>query len=101
VLVRSADAGQALITDNDQDFRALHEAWLRWRRRWAHEVTAATGIDVPLSGHAGILVLPHLPNDDLARIVGSFADATDQIDDRLFAWTQAGGWLEASFVLPS
>lgn len=94
VVVRSADAGQALVTHNDRDVRTLRGAWLRWRGRWRLEIVAATGVEVALSGHAGIIVVPHLPNYDLAQIIQPFAEAADQIDDRLFAWTNADGWLE-------
>ena len=94
VLIQAADARQTLITHNNWDFRALHEAWITWRRRWTREIVQETGVNVSLSAHAGILVVPHLPNHALARIIEPFADAHDSIDDRLFSWNEQRGWHE-------
>jgi hypothetical protein len=87
VLIHAADARQTLITHNNRDFRALHEAWVSWRRRWAIEAVQATGFDVALSGHAGIIIVPQFPNRDLARIIGLVIDSVDELDDRLVSWT--------------
>jgi hypothetical protein len=94
VLLRAAEARQTLVTHNSRDFRALHEAWVTWRRRWAREVEETTGIAVLLTQHAGILMTPHLPSHDLARIHEDFADSAGSRDDRLFAWSPARGWQE-------
>ena len=93
-LVRAAEAGQTLITRNNKDFRALHEAWVTWRRRWEGEARRITGIPLSLSRYAGILIVPHLPTHDLARIVEEFKDAAEAMDDRLFAWNLTRGWHE-------
>ncbi|MGH2615466.1 MAG: DUF5615 family PIN-like protein [Thermomicrobiales bacterium] len=97
VLLRAAADGQTLVTHNIKDFRALHEAWVTWRWRWAAEVEHVTGRPVHLSQHAGILITPHLPNHELARILEEFADAAEPMADRLFSWTQVGGWHEVRF----
>jgi Domain of unknown function (DUF5615) len=97
VLVRAAEEGQTLVTHNSKDFRALHEAWVTWRRHWAREVEQVTGRPVDLSHHAGILITPHLPNHDLARILEEFEDSVGSIDDRLFAWSPARRWHELHF----
>ncbi len=96
VLVHAALSGQTVDTHNKHDFVMLHEAWLGWRR-WETEVVQATGVDVAISDHAGILIVPQYGNHDLGRIIEPFADAHDAIDDRLFAWTAARGWYEVSF----
>jgi hypothetical protein len=92
VLLRAAEARQTLVTHNSRDFRALHEAWVTWRRRWAREAEEVTGVPVHLSQHAGILMTPHLPSHDLARILEDFADTAGSMDDQLFAWSPARGW---------
>ena len=97
VLVQAALDGQTLVTHNRKDFRMLHEAWLTWRNRWTAEVVQATGVPIALSGHAGILIVPQLPNHNLARIVETFADANDSIPDSLFAWSSGKGWHEILF----
>ena len=97
VLVQAVLGGQTVVTHNRKDFRLLHEAWITWRGRWAAEVARAVGTPVGLSSHAGILIVPQLPNHDLARIIEAFADANDSIPDRLFAWSAAQGWYELSF----
>jgi hypothetical protein len=94
VLLRVAEGGQTLVTHNSKDFRALHEAWVAWRQRWAREVAQATGSLVQLSRHAGILIAPHLPIHTLAQIIEEFVDANAIMDDRLFAWNQARHWHE-------
>ena len=64
------------------------------RRRWADEVEQITGIQVHLSQHTGILMIPHLPTHDLARILEAFAEAAGSVDDRLFTWSPARLWHE-------
>jgi hypothetical protein len=97
VLVQAVLHGQVRVTHNKKDFRMLHEAWITWRRRWTAEVVQAIGVQVTLSGHAGILLVPQLPNLNLARIIEPFADANASLPDRLFAWNAAKGWHELSF----
>ena len=97
VLLRAAESDQTLVTHNNDDFRALHEAWVTWRRRWSDEVAQAIGMPVALSQHAGILIVPHLPIRALARILEPFADSSGSIADRLFAWAASQGWHELRF----
>ena len=97
VLLRAAESGQTLVTHNNEDFRALHEAWVTWRRRWADEVAGTLGIPVALSQHAGILIVPHLPIQALARILEDLADAAGSTEDRLFAWDASQHWHELQF----
>jgi hypothetical protein len=94
VLVQAVLSGQTIVTHDKSDFRMLHEAWITWRRRWTEEVVRATGLPIALSGHAGILIVPLLPNHALARIIEPFVDTHDSIPDRLFAWSTAKGWHE-------
>lgn len=97
VLVQAAESAQTVITRNSKHFRSLHEAWVDWRRRWSAEVLHQTGIEIILSGHAGILIVPSLPVSDLAQIIEPFADGNVSIDDALFAWTASRGWHEIRF----
>jgi hypothetical protein len=43
---------------------------------------------------SGILIVPHRPIDDLARILQEFEDTAASMEDRLFAWNSVGGWHE-------
>lgn len=97
VLLLAAKNGQTLVTHNSMDFSNLHGAWVTWRRHWASEAELVIGSPVSLSRHAGILITPHLPIYDLARILGEFEDVAGSMDDRLFAWNAAGGWPEPRF----
>ena len=94
VLLRAAEDGRTLVTHNVKDFRTLHEAWVRWRGRWAAEVVQLTGSPVRLSQHAGILIAPHLPDRDLALILEEFTEADEPMVDRLFSWLPVSGWQE-------
>jgi hypothetical protein len=97
VLLRATEDGRTLVTHNIKDFRALHEAWVTWRRRWAAEVVKMTGSPVHLSQHAGILIAPHLPDRELASILEEFAATDEPMADRLFSWLPARGWHELHF----
>jgi hypothetical protein len=97
VLLFAAENNQALITHNDKDFRALHEAWVTWRRRWSREVEQVFGRPVHLSQHAGILILPHRPIQDLASMLETFEDSAESLEDRLFAWTPRRQWHELRY----
>jgi hypothetical protein len=101
VLLRATEARQTLVTHNRGDFRALHEAWVTWRRRWGGEVERIFSRRLELSQHAGILIVPVLPNYDLARLLEEFADTAGSMNDRLFAWNQARGWHELHFYQPT
>jgi hypothetical protein len=94
VLLRAAEDGQTVITHNNRDFRALHEAWVTWRGRWAAEVRERTGIAVVLSRHAGILIVPPAPAYELAALIEAFAETAGPLADRLFSWTRSRGWHE-------
>jgi hypothetical protein len=96
-LLQSAEAGQALITHNNHDFRALHEAWVSWRGRWEREAKQLTGRTLTFSGHAGILILPHGAVEDLAEIVEAFDALAETTADRLFRWDSVKGWHEIVF----
>jgi hypothetical protein len=50
-----------------------------------------------LSQHAGILIAPHLPDRDLARILEEFVQADEPMVDRLFSWLPVSGWQELRF----
>ena len=97
VLLRAAEDGRTLVTHNIKDFRTLHEAWVTWRDRWAAEIMHLTGSSVHLSQHAGILIAPHLPDRDLARILEEFVQADEPMVDRLFSWLRVSGWQEMRF----
>ena len=94
VLLRAAEARQTLVTHNSKDFRALHEAWVTWRRRWEREVEDVIRTPVFLSQHAGILITPHRSVHDLARIIEEFENTAGSMEDRLFAWNPVSGWHE-------
>lgn len=97
VLLAAAEHRQTLVTHNENDFRTLHEAWVTMRRLWGTEAERATGMPVTLSRHAGILIVPHLPERDLARILEEFEATAGTIDDRLFMWTRLRRWHELRF----
>lgn len=94
VLLRAAEHGQTVITHNNKDFRALHEAWVTWRKRWETEVEQQSGVRIDLSSHAGIVIVPAIPIGDLADIVKAFADSAPPMADRLYSWSRFRGWHE-------
>ncbi len=96
-LLRAAADGQTLITHNNNHFQALHEAWVAWRLRWSIEVEQATGVQVSLSQHAGILILPQIDVRELVPILEAFADDQASITDRLFVWSRGRQWEELRF----
>lgn len=96
-LLGAIEAGQTLITHNADDFEALHEAWMLWRRRWQDEIGRTVGRSVALSGHPGILMPPHLPPETLASIIEEIGASSESIEDRLFSWTPELGWGEVVF----
>lgn len=98
-LLRAAADGQTLITHNNNHFQALHEAWVTWRWRWSIEVEQATGVQVSLSRHAGILILPQIDVRELVPILEEFEHDRNSIADRLFAWSRGRRWQEVR-VLP-
>lgn len=93
-LLRAAENGQTLATYDSKDFRALHEAWVTWRRRWEAEAARSLGVPLELSRHGGVLIVPHRPNRELADILRALIDTIDAIEDRLFAWDRDRGWHE-------
>lgn len=97
VLLAAAQNRQTLVTHNRLDFLALHEAWATWRQVWESEVEQITGRFVSFSQHAGILITPHLPNRDLARILEDLADTAGPLEDRLFVWNRFQLWYEVHF----
>jgi|SRR5579884_4213625 len=94
VLRRAATDGRALVTVNGRDFRMLHEAWIAWRRRWEDEVVRLCAAPLALSRHAGILIVPQRTTHELAAILDDFAASAGSLEDRLFVWHAARGWLE-------
>jgi hypothetical protein len=96
-LLRAAADGQTLITHNNNHFQALHEAWVTWRLRWSIEVEQATGVQVSLSQHSGILILPQSDVRELVPILEAFEDDQDSITDRLFVWSRGRQWEELRF----
>jgi hypothetical protein len=97
VLLRATERNQTVVTHNKKDFELLHEAWVTWRRRWMAEAETAKGLPVPLSRHVGIVIVPHLPNHELVRILSDFASTAEAVDDKLFTWSQEQGWEEVRF----
>jgi hypothetical protein len=97
VLLLAAQNNQTLITHNDKYFRALHEAWVTWRRRWSNELEQAIDRHVFFSQHAGILILPHRPIHDLARMLEEFEASAGSLENRLFAWNPRRQWHELHF----
>lgn len=97
VLLRATERNQTVVTHNEKDFESLHEAWVTWRRRWMAEAETTLDRPVPLSRHAGIVIVPHLPKDELVRILGDFASTAEAVADKLFTWSQEQGWEELRF----
>jgi hypothetical protein len=96
VLVHAAEHGQAVVTHNNRDFRALHEAWVTWRHRWSAEAHVRTGTHVDFSQHSGIVIAPPIPIYDLAHIVEEFMEAEWPMADRLYVWDRTVGWHEVN-----
>ena len=61
-LQTAAQHGQIFLTHNRKDDILLNDAWSRWPQAWG----------VPAPPHAGILVLDHRPEPELAAAVGAF-----------------------------
>lgn len=99
VILRAAAEGQTLLTHNRNHFEALHEAWVTWRWRWSIEAEQATGAQVSLSQHAGILILPQIDIRALVPILEEFGPDRDPITDRLFVWSRRRAWQEVR-ILP-
>lgn len=94
VLLLAAEHGQALVTHNNRDFRMLHDAWMLWRRRWSDDCERSGGQPHFVLRHAGILIVPHLKNHDLASVLDEFGDIAASPADRLFAWSPVRRWHE-------
>lgn len=94
VLTHASQVGQTVVTHNGRDFRMLHEAWINWRLRWSREAERETGRVVPMSGHAGIVIVPQSAVAEVESLVALFAERHDAVPDRIFAWSQLRGWNE-------
>jgi predicted nuclease of predicted toxin-antitoxin system len=66
-----------LVTHNRDDFRLLHDAWLRWGCQ---------------PTHAGILTMSHAPLPVLAAAIIEFFDTHSTIAGNLWEWWDADGW---------
>lgn len=97
VLAAAAAARRTLVTHNINDFEAIHEAWIMWRRRSESQLARDAVVTFSLSGHAGIIVLPHGTPRMLANLLEPFADSHANIDDRPFVWSISRGWYEVTF----
>jgi hypothetical protein len=94
VLLHAAESGQTVVTHNNEDFRALHEAWVTWRKRWGTEVARTVGRQIDLSSHAGVVIVPAIPVRELAAVIEEFVDIAPPMTNRHFSWTRPGGWHE-------
>jgi hypothetical protein len=84
-LLWAVEHGRTVITHNRKDFRLLHEALKLWAIRWGSPGALR---------HHGVLVVPHLPVPQLARLIDEFVRNRDNIDNRLFIWDRQRGWSE-------
>jgi Domain of unknown function (DUF5615) len=75
---------RVLLTHNRKDYVLLDTAWRRWPLVW--------GVAGP--AHAGILVLDHRPERELAMVVDAFLGATPYVPppNTLFWWRHRLGW---------
>lgn len=97
VLLRAVDADQTLVTHNGAHFRTLHEGWLLSRQRWERELTQRVGCLGGLSGHHGILLLPHGDIGVLAPAIAELLASGPSLADRFLSWSKRNGWEEPEF----
>lgn len=82
-LIVGARDRRIIVTENEDDFALLHDAWIRWQRAW----------HVPTSWrHAGIVVVP---SDFVIQTVVAEADTfvsrQETLTDAFVRWT-VNGW---------
>jgi Domain of unknown function (DUF5615) len=75
-LLAAAQQQRILVTHNRKDYVLLHDAWRRWPVAW--------GTLAP--PHAGILVLDHRPERELAAAVETFIAAVHHDPANLLCW---------------
>jgi hypothetical protein len=83
-LLTAAQQGRIFLTHNRKDYVLLNDAWSRWPRAWG----------VPAPAHAGILVLDHRPEPELATAVDAFLTTTPAVPlaSALYWWRYRAGW---------
>ena len=73
---------RAVVTHNRKDFLLLHDAWRRW--------PPAVGAVFPQ--HAGIIVLDHRLDPELAPVLTAFLASAAPLTGALYWWRIGGGW---------
>ena len=86
LLLRAAERGLTVVTQNVADFELLHDAWRRWTQAW--------GV---ARRHAGVLILPQPLSADnsalyIQALVGALTIAAASLENELYRWRPATGW---------
>ncbi len=83
-LLAAAEQGRISLTHNRKDYILLNSAWARWPRSW--RVTAPP--------HAGIPVLEHRPEPELATAIAKVLNAPFAVHfaNALYWWRRNSGW---------
>ena len=86
-LLFAAQQDRVLLTHNRKDYVLLHDAWRHWPSAW--------GVLAP--PHAGILVLDHRPERELAVAIDAFLAAVSLPPaNALYWWRYRYGWQHQS-----
>jgi hypothetical protein len=94
VLISAVELGQTLVTHNLKDVRLLHSASQILRNRREREVEAVAGFPTGLSGHPGMLVLPHGPLDEIApALLVEILESGISLANRLLQRDRPTGWV--------
>lgn len=85
-LLYAAERNWTLVTHNRKDFWMLHDAWLRWSRRWGVRPR-----------HAGIIVIQLYADQSFSEIAENISnlltDPDSSLDTALYDWRRSTGWV--------
>ncbi|MGI8688437.1 MAG: DUF5615 family PIN-like protein [Thermomicrobiales bacterium] len=81
-LIVAARDQRIIVTENEDDFALLHDAWIRWQRAW----------HIPAHWrHAGIIIVPSdFTIATTVAEVDAFVSQQDTFTDALVRWTVQG-----------
>jgi hypothetical protein len=82
-LIVAARDHRIIVTENEDDFALLHDAWIRWQRAWQVQESWR---------HAGILIVPSdFVIHTTVATVDAFVSREEILTDALVRWT-VNGW---------
>jgi predicted nuclease of predicted toxin-antitoxin system len=80
ILLTAVEQGRIIVTYNREDFRMLHDAWLRWR---------------VAPEHSGILVIPEVWSpQQAAQEISQFLSSNPNLRNTLWDWRASVGWVQ-------